>query len=277
MGTCIYCGQKAGFLKSKHPGCESNFNVGKNDIIKIVSNAIIKKSDHIETEKLIKLIATESHIKDDEMTNLYVKGFDNAVESFLEDGLLTIEEEDKISEFQSFHNFKQDVYDINGSLQKVVRASILREIMEGNIPESKLSISGNLPFLLQKNEIIIWLFKRAEYYEQATRTVYEGRSHGTSIRIAKGLYYRTGSFKGHPVKVQEMKRISDGLLALTNKHLYFSSAAKSFKIPYSKIIALDQYEDGIGIHRDGVNTKPQAFQGIDGWFTFNLISNLQHS
>ena len=47
----------------------------------------------------------------------------------------------------------------------------------------------------------------------------------------------------------EMKPIGTGLFAVTNKNIYFSSSSKSLKIPINKILTIDQYEDGIGIHK----------------------------
>jgi hypothetical protein len=64
------------------------------------------------------------------------------------------------------------------------------------------------------------------------------------------------------------------MLALTNKHLYFSSGLKSFRIKYEKIISIDPYSDGIGITKDGVTAKPQIFKNIDGWFIYNYIQNI---
>lgn len=274
MGNCIYCGQKAGFFKSKHKDCESNYFDSKKKIIENIHTAITKNSDFEVLENNIKEIADKNYIKPYEIIDLYIKGFDNAVESFLDDGVLTTEEEDKISQFKTHYNFEQKVIDKNGSLQKVVKAVILREILDGQIPEPKLHIQGNLPFLLQKNENVIWIFQNVDFFEQRTRTVYQGQTQGVSIRIAKGLYYRTGSFKGNPVKIEEMKYISRGLVALTNKQIYFASLEKNFKVPYNKIVTIDPYEDGVGLQKDGANTKPQVFKGLDGWFTYNLILNL---
>lgn len=274
MGNCIYCGQKAGFLKSKHKDCESNYFDSKNKIIENISTAIIKESDFDNLKNEITEIAKKNYIKPDEIIDLYIKGFDQAVDSFLDDGILTAEEEERVSKFKTHYNFEQNTIDKNGSLQKVVKAAILREILDGQIPETKLNIQGNLPFLLQKNENIIWIFTNVDFYEQRTRTVYQGKAQGVSVRIAKGLYYRTGSFKGNPVKIEEMKYISKGLVALTNKQIYFASSAKNFKVPYNKIVTIDPYEDGVGLQKDGANTKPQVFKGLDGWFTYNLISNL---
>jgi len=274
MGNCIYCGQKAGFLKSKHKDCESNYFDSKNKIIENIYTAITTDSDFNNLENRIKEIAEKNHVKPNEIINLYIKGFDRAVDLFLNDGILTTEEEAKISKFKTHYNFEQNVIDKNGSLQKVVKAAILREILDGQIPENKLNIQGNLPFLLQKNESVIWAFQNVDFYEQRTRTVYQGKTQGVSVRIAKGLYYRTGSFKGNPVKIEEMKYISRGLVALTNKQIYFASSTKNFKVPFNKIVTIDPYEDGVGLQKDGANTKPQVFKGLDGWFTYNLISNL---
>jgi hypothetical protein len=43
---------------------------------------------------------------------------------------------------------------------------------------------------LQKDAKIAWVFPDAEYRKLRTRHSYSGTSHGLSIRIAKGVYYR---------------------------------------------------------------------------------------
>ena len=45
-------------------------------------------------------------------------------------------------------------------------------------------------------------------------------------------------------------------------------------MPYNKLITIDPYEDGIGLQKDGSTAKPIILKGIDGWFTYNVISNL---
>jgi len=71
-----------------------------------------------------------------------------------------------------------------------------------------------------------------------------------------------------------MKLLGTGILAITNISLYFGSTTKTVKIPYKKLISITPYSDGIGIQKDGVSSKPQIFKEIDGWFAYNLISNL---
>lgn len=39
-------------------------------------------------------------------------------------------------------------------------------------------------------------------------------------------------------------------------------------------VSLDLYEDGIGVMRDVQTAKPQEFRTGDGWFIYNLVTNL---
>ncbi len=275
MGACTYCGLSAGFLRSKHKECEEKYQTGKAKITESICNAIAASTDYSVLETEVKSSLTNYFIKQDEVNSLYAKGFDQAVNHFLKDGLIAREDEVKLNDFEKHFQFDQAVLNKSGALEKIMKSSILKDVMDGKTPEAKLNINGNLPFLFQKSEYLIWVFQNVEYYEQRTRTVYQGRSHGVSIKIAKGLYYRTGAFQGNPVKIEEMQNVGRGLVALTNKHLYFSGP-KSFKVPYNKIVTLNSYSDGIGFQKDGANSKPQILRGLDSWFAYNLITNLNN-
>lgn len=63
-----------------------------------------------------------------------------------------------------------------------------------------------------------------------------------------------------------------GTLYITNKHIMFQGATVAQKIPYTKMIGVTPYSDGIEVHRDGANAKRLTFQGFDSWFLVNVIS-----
>jgi hypothetical protein len=42
-----------------------------------------------------------------------------------------------------------------------------------------------------------------------------------SFRIAKGVYYRAGGFRGQPVETTERLHIDTGVPVVTTKHLFF--------------------------------------------------------
>ena len=59
-----------------------------------------------------------------------------------------------------------------------------------------------------------------------------------------------------------------------NTDEYFSGGGKSFRIRHDKIVSIQPYSDGVGIHRDAATAKPQVFATGDGWFTYNLLMNV---
>ena len=101
-----------------------------------------------------------------------------------------------------------------------------------------------------------------------------GLSQGVSFRVMKGVYYRVGSFKGRPITRQERVSLGTGTLYVTDRNLYFSGSQKTMRVPYGKIVAFEQFSDGIGIMRDAATAKPQIFVTKDGWFICNLITLL---
>ena len=119
-----------------------------------------------------------------------------------------------------------------------MQSKVLRDILSGNIPTPQITIAGDFPFLLNKSEHLVWLFRNITLYQQKIQREYVGRSRGVSVRVMKGVYYRTGGFKGHPVETTVMQKIGSGSVCLTDKHIYFASPEKSLKIPYSKILSI---------------------------------------
>ena len=161
-----------------------------------------------------------------------------------------------------------------GAFSRVVKAGVIRDLLEDKIPH-RIQVDYSLPFKFQKSEQLIWVFTDVDYLEDRTKTEYEGKSQGVSIRIMSGVYYRIGGYKGHPVEHTERLRVDRGLMAITTKHIYFSGPKKSFRIRHNKVVSLSPYSDGVAIVRDAPNAKSQIFVTGDGWFTHNLLANVQ--
>ncbi len=155
----------------------------------------------------------------------------------------------------------------------MVKAGLLRDLLGGQVP-NRMVVDQPLPFQFQKSEALVWLFTSVRYCEERIQREHVGGSSGMSIRIARGVYYRAGAFRGHPVETRLLVEVGIGSLAVTTKHLYFASQAKSFRVAYSRVVAWESYEDGVGLWRGVANAKQQVFITGDGWFTCNLIRNL---
>jgi hypothetical protein len=110
--------------------------------------------------------------------------------------------------------------------------------------------------------------------QDKTKRQYAGTSQGVSVRVMKGVYYRVGAFKGQAIDSVERIHVDTGWLVITTKNIYFAGPQKSSRIPYSKIVSFMPFSDGVGFIRDGANAKPEIFVTSDGWFSYNLVTNL---
>ena len=150
---------------------------------------------------------------------------------------------------------------------------MIRDITMGIIPQRQ-NVQGRIPFNLMKSETLVWVIDGVDYLETVVRRERRGSSHGLSIRVARGVYYRPSTFRSRPIEWEETVHADTGLLGLTTKHIYFAGSRKKFRVRYNRIVSFDPYDDGFGIMRDAQTAKPQTFRTGDGWFAYNLATNL---
>ncbi len=275
MGTCKYCGQSAGFFRSQHAECEQRHLSGIARIRDILTTCFQQKEDFYLHQNEIQRICREAFVPDDVCRSIYCQSFDAAIEQYLDDGIIDQSEERCVARFMQFTGLSQATLNANKSLEKVVQSKVLQELLNGQVPAPRITVAGNFPFLLNKNENMLWLFRDVTFHIQKVRREIVGRTRGISVRVCRGVYYRTGGFRGRPVETTYMQRVSTGSVCLTDKNLYFHSPEKSLKIPFSKILSLDPYSNGLGVQKDGANDKPMFFENLNSWFCYNVISNLK--
>ena len=209
-----------------------------------------------------------------EKNDLLVTAWETAVEAALEDGLLTLDEENALNRYMTHFNLNQmNQMNRNGVLTQVVKSAVLRDIQTGVVPQRQ-HLTNPVPFNLMKSEKLVWTMHDAEYYEVTTRRERRGTSHGLSIRVTRGVYYRPGVFRSKNVEWDENVHADTGLLGFTTKHIYFSGPKKRFRVRYDKIVGFEPFEDGFSITKDAQNAKPQSFRTGDGWFAYNLAASL---
>lgn len=275
MGKCKYCGQDAGFFHSKHAECEQRHLNGVARIKGILATCFQHKEDFYLHQNKIRTICRDAFVSDDVCRNIYCESFDAAIEQYLDDGIIDQNEERSVARFMQFTGLPQQVLNANKSLEKVVQSKVLQELLNGQVPSPRITISGSFPFMLNKNEHMLWLFRDVTLQMQKVRRETVGRTRGVNVRVCKGVYYRTGGFRGRPVETTYMQRIGTGSVCLTDKNLYFHCPEKTLKIPFSKILSLDPYSNGLGVQKDGANDKPMFFENLNSWFCYNVISNLK--
>lgn len=182
--------------------------------------------------------------------------------------------EDYIDSLMHKYSISSNDISHQSSYMEYIKALVVQDILNGVTP-SRVSVDVS-PINFQPGEVVIWPFNDVVCYEEVTKRTTVGASRGISIRIAKGIYYRVGAFKGEPLITSELQPKYGGSLVLTNKNVYFYSTSKSMKFPYNKVIAFVPFEDGIGIQPDRANAKTIYFKCLDGRFAFNIVSNINN-
>ena len=152
------------------------------------------------------------------------------------------------------------------------RENILSILNDDKLPEIDSFRYGALPFKFQKTEHLIYVFFDVGYAEQKVKREIVGRSAGTSVRIAKGVYMRAGASKGTPVETDVIVDRGIGTLAVTSRHLYFSGQ-RSFRVRFDRIVSVKAWADAVEITRDRASGLSEYFQvgGKDANFAYELL------
>lgn len=193
-----------------------------------------------------------------------------AVDAALEDGLLTQEEEDALGEFFTLAGVTGAELGRNHEL--LVKAALTRDLLSGTVKPRAVALD-TLPFVLNKNEVLIWAFPRVEAGEYKTKMEYVGGNQGVSVRVAKGVYWRTGAYRGERLERQFLQVLGTGPLVVTSKHVYFKAGTDALRVAHKNVISITPMDSAVMVHRSGERNKPLVFATSDPCFLMNLLTN----
>ena len=91
-------------------------------------------------------------------------------------------------------------------------------------------------FFCSDGEVIVYACPANVFKDKEQVVGYRGRSTGTSVRVAKGLYMRSGRSGSSAVRA-EVRKYYNGDLIVTNKRVVFIGKDESFECPVEKITA----------------------------------------
>ena len=108
----------------------------------------------------------------------------------------------------------------------------------------------NSPINIQKTEQLYYSAK-IEWYEERTKTTYVSYNGiTTNFRITKGISLRSGMIAPERHTEEYMKLIDTGDVYFTNKRIIFVGEHGNKIIPFSKILYITPYSDGLEIGKD---------------------------
>ena len=103
-----------------------------------------------------------------EANRLLIRAWETAVEGALEDGLLSLDEENALAKYAGYFSLTQQDLDQDGVQTSLVQAAVIRDVTQGIIPRRQLA-SGHVPFNLMKSEQLVWVIQGIDYLETVVR------------------------------------------------------------------------------------------------------------
>lgn len=79
------------------------------------------------------------------------------------------------------------------------------------------------------------------------------------IKIAKGVYWRAGQFRGAPITKDMLVKVDTGTLYITSKRVIFSGPMRSNSVRLDRILDITPYADGVGIQKDAGKSPLYGF------------------
>jgi hypothetical protein len=120
-----------------------------------------------------------------------------------------------------------------------------------------LPVEKSCEIILKKNEVCHFS-SSTDLIEERRKSHYVGGTQGVSVRIAKGLSYRVGGFKGERV-TEDYNEITDtGMLYITNKRIVFAGKKKNISYTLTSIASINRFTNAIQFKKEN-EAKPKYF------------------
>lgn len=161
------------------------------------------------------------------------------------------EQEEVLKSLQSCLGIQDN--QISPYLVQLSSLKMLTSIKQGILPHVIIS---NL--VMTKDEIT-YLSQPAKLVEEKViRRRYTGGSGGASVRIAKGLWIRSGSSKGQSFNEIGPVITSNGSIIITNKRIVYMGDKKSFSTELHKVLTTELHPEGFQ-YQENAKSKPKTF------------------
>jgi|SRR5579875_166830 len=275
LGLCRYCQTKAGLFKYVHETCSKDAEQALKELDSLAGDAIkTMTGDGIASGR--SALQQKGRLTDTEVRKALLRAADMACMSLAHEHPVSDEDADRIGEV--FKAIEPDWFKEPAKLVhwhgycSLLLSNTLYEVLHGQNPY--FDPSTPISFRLGRDEhpIIKRNATLAEY-----KTVSSGGGYqSVSLPIGGGMYYRLGTSVPRSQQTG-LVPVDTGEFLVTTKALYFGGQKDTFRIPFSSILRLESFADGVGVYENYGGGKvfiPFTLGFDDGWFFYNLVAAL---
>ncbi|HLW81793.1 MAG TPA: hypothetical protein VKS20_07115 [Candidatus Acidoferrales bacterium] len=144
--------------------------------------------------------------------------------------------------------------DIKDVLFRIIAKQTIQSWERGELPQRVCE-----GLILQKAEVCYWE-EAAGLRIQKIKREYVGGYSSVSVPVPmiRGVRFRVGGFKGHPIDHTILDDGGTGMLHITNQRVCFTGQQHSIAIPFKKMIAVNGFEGGFTVQTAN-DKKPGIF------------------
>lgn len=184
-------------------------------------------------------IAKEFLLKPADILPLQREAYQAFYNKILEDGRISEEEQKNLNDLIASFCVTKEQIDFNQELFNKHRT--LGMIQEGKLPVLNDTLTGMPP---KKGEVFHYIMAAAKVKKKNVTQKINYKGLTSSIRIAKGIYYRAGSISTQTITKEIIAKEDIGFFWITNQRIGFIGSNKNFSFPIEKLLAFE-LEDGL--------------------------------
>jgi len=303
VGICRYCGQRAGWFSDVHDACAASCKQGCEQVVAAVSSAVKDRlkipTEHPDTpdwysdfalkmwaelKQTVDNLTAEHKIPSDDAHRALMRGWSISAQELAFAEPLNPDTWSVMSRLYGLMGFTDGEMRKTEGFLAASFSMLLWSVMVHGDPTPFASVQPH-PFNLHGGEIPLMFFGSVVYSKETVSRSYQGGYGGMSVRLARGMYYHFGGFRGQRIDASTLKEIDYGGLLITTQNLYFGGDHTNFRIPYDHVVSFRAHSDGIGIFRDSASAKAEVFTVLEadpgggnpvsarpvfGWFLYNI-------
>lgn len=226
-----------------------------------------EKIDEREEKELGEL-AKQLELDDKELKELHKRAANLEWTSITADHIISDDEKKSLEELLKYFDLKTT--DFSFDQKTFNKFYCLGMIEKGILPNIQ---NHDVDVIFKKDEILHWACPAAmkKYKNVVTRVGYAGPR--ASIRIAKGLSYRVGSYKVSAQTKEVLITEDTGPFWITNQRVGFTGQRKNFTVPINKVLHFELAPYGLVIAKEG-RENPYLLQLDDYEVPAAVLSHL---
>lgn len=233
------CSPCAGEQKQARSAAEREYSAALSDLVS-------SSTPTSEIQSRLPALAQQAALSEGKLHRLHVESFQAYIDRALEDDHLTEEEETRLSEIGEALDI-----DLDSELKDVMPRLVVARVNDGRLP------TVSEPNVMLKKGEVVHAETNAALLKEVKVREYQGSYRGVSFRVAKGVRFHTGGARGRSVVVStKLETEDEGILSVTSQRAVYTGARRTIEMPYTKLVNLNVFEDGIQFHLSNRKNPP---------------------